>query len=1019
MAPEDCPDPRTLRRGARRIALWYAAAGAGWILASNELLARFATDPVWWMRIAILKGWLFIALSAALLYVLIRARVPWAQWRSARSQAGMLDGLALMRAIADGSTDAIFAKDLAGRYVLCNREASRVLGKPVQEVLGRDDTNLFPPSEAAAVMANDRRAIDDACVRTHEEVLSTVDGSAIYLATKGPLRDGTGRIVGMFGISRDITARKRAETALQDSEATQRALLEAMADGMFVAQDRRFVFANAALPRLLQRDPAAFAGLPVEAVVAPEHLETWIGRHEHPLTPDDESCPQDVVALLRPDGSRVWVELRASRLRYEGRPAILGVVRDITERRLAERALREAHELVQAVEDSVLDHMAVLDRDGVIVAVNAAWSRFAAENSADGRPAPRTGVGASYLRASAAAAGPHSEFAAQAHAGVLAVLRRECPHFRLEYPCPSDREPRWFQMSVTPLRTARGGAVVVHADVTARRLAEDALRAGEAQMRKLSLAVEQCPLGIVVTDMAGRIEYVNEAAARLGEGPPDPGTGSPQDGLVPSGVLLERLAAPRRALVAGQPWSGAFDRERRDGATQRLFLRAAPVRQPDGRVTHFLAILEDTTERDRIQAELERHRHHLQQLVAERTAQLQALNEALVERERFGRQIADSQPGLLAYWDPQRRCRFANRAYLEWLGRREDEVVGALYDDIMPPGRVGHNRALVDGALRGEAQRFQRVIDNGRSAPIHAMVTYTPDVVGGEVRGFLAQALDVGEIKQAELQLQRVNAELVVSRDRAEAANRAKSAFVANMSHEIRTPMNAIIGLAHLLRRDTREPVALERLSRLSDAGAHLLQVIDDILDLSKIEAGRLELERIDFSLAEVLDRCRAFVAERAEAKGLTLDIDARGAPDALHGDPTRLSQALLNLMSNAVKFTEAGSVRVRVETVAAAGDGVELRLSVRDTGIGIAADQLAGLFQAFAQADTSTTRRFGGTGLGLAITQRLAAMMGGEVGAASEPGTGSEFWFTARFDCPARPAAPCSPARPSSPSSP
>jgi CheY-like chemotaxis protein/HPt (histidine-containing phosphotransfer) domain-containing protein len=185
----------------------------------------------------------------------------------------------------------------------------------------------------------------------------------------------------------------------------------------------------------------------------------------------------------------------------------------------------------------------------------------------------------------------------------------------------------------------------------------------------------------------------------------------------------------------------------------------------------------------------------------------------------------------------------------------------------------------------------------------------------------------------------------------------------------------------------------------VADAADHLLEVINDILDLSKIDAGKLELEHTDFSMSALLARCRSFVAERAQAKGLELDICIDAVPDALRGDPTRLSQALLNLLSNGVKFTESGSVVLRVELLGHETGGLRLRFSVRDTGIGIASDKIGQLFTAFVQADTSTTRRFGGTGLGLAITQRLALMMGGEVGVSSEPGIGSDFWFTALLD--------------------
>ncbi|HET7528227.1 MAG TPA: ATP-binding protein, partial [Burkholderiaceae bacterium] len=243
----------------------------------------------------------------------------------------------------------------------------------------------------------------------------------------------------------------------------------------------------------------------------------------------------------------------------------------------------------------------------------------------------------------------------------------------------------------------------------------------------------------------------------------------------------------------------------------------------------------------------------------------------------------------------------------------------------------------------------------------------------------------------------RVESELVAAREQALQAAEAKASFLANMSHEIRTPMTAVIGLAHLLRRDDPRPSQAERLDKIHDAARHLSQIIDDILDLSKIESGKLRLEHTNFSLHAMLRRAEAMVAERARAKGLTIGVDDAGVPDRLRGDPTRLSQALLNLLSNAVKFTETGGIDVQVRAVPE-GDALRVRFTVIDTGIGIGPEQLDKLFTAFEQADSTTTRRFGGTGLGLAITRHLAQLMGGDVGVASEPGHGSRFWFEARL---------------------
>lgn len=240
-------------------------------------------------------------------------------------------------------------------------------------------------------------------------------------------------------------------------------------------------------------------------------------------------------------------------------------------------------------------------------------------------------------------------------------------------------------------------------------------------------------------------------------------------------------------------------------------------------------------------------------------------------------------------------------------------------------------------------------------------------------------------------------AELQEARRQADAANEAKSIFLANMSHEIRTPMHAILGFAHLMRRDTALPQQVERLDKIKSAGQHLLAVINDILDISKIEAQRMELEAVDFNLASVFDNVYSILSQLAYDKGLSFVFDRPAVSMWLKGDPMRLGQALLNYAGNAVKFTEKGSVALRVQVLEDDGASVLLRFEVQDTGAGISADTLDRLFLAFGQADASTTRNHGGTGLGLVITRRLAQRMGGDAGATSDCGSGSTFWFTAR----------------------
>jgi two-component system sensor histidine kinase/response regulator len=342
------------------------------------------------------------------------------------------------------------------------------------------------------------------------------------------------------------------------------------------------------------------------------------------------------------------------------------------------------------------------------------------------------------------------------------------------------------------------------------------------------------------------------------------------------------------ALSRGESWKGEFVNRRKNGQEYVEFALVSPIRQEDGRITHYLSIQEDITEHKRIGAELDRHRHHLEELVAERTHQLEDANRILSAQDR------------------------------------------------------------------------ERML---RQAEIAAL-----------------------------------NTNLALRADEAEAANRAKSAFLANMSHEIRTPMNAIIGQTHLLQCDELSSEQAQRLDKISQAAQHLLGVINDILDLSKIESGKLSMEVTDFSLPAPVVRPVALVSESARAKTLTLTTDVADLPELLRGDPTRLSQALLNLLSNAIKFTDVGSVTLTGRLIRDDSGGVFSRFEVQDTGIGIEPDKMDSLFQAFEQADSSTTRRFGGTGLGLAITKRLVEMMGGEIGVRSVPGEGSTFWFTARL---------------------
>jgi PAS domain S-box-containing protein len=350
--------------------------------------------------------------------------------------------------------------------------------------------------------------------------------------------------------------------------------------------------------------------------------------------------------------------------------------------------------------------------------------------------------------------------------------------------------------------------------------------------------------------------------------------------------------------------------------------------------------------------------------------------------------------------DLQGNCTFSNPSCLkllgysemeQLLGRNMHELIHYSYPDGRPMAMEECNiyRAFHEGR---EIHADDEVLWRRDGTSFPAEYWSYPQLVNGEVTGAVVTFVDIRDRKRAER-------EIVKAKESAEAASLAKSEFLANMSHEIRTPMNGVIGMTGLLLDSDLNDEQRRYAETVRTSGESLLGLINDILDLSKIEAGKLELETMDFDLRALLEDFAAMMALRAHDKGLELICaTAPDVPAYLRGDPGRLRQILTNLVGNAIKFTHSGEIAIRVSLVSEVGGEATVRFSVRDTGIGIPAGKEGFLFEKFTQEDSSITRKYGGTGLGLAISKELTEIMGGEIGVISEKGKGSEFWFTARF---------------------
>jgi PAS domain S-box-containing protein len=910
-----------------------------------------------------------------------------------------------------------FLIDDTGRMVRWNRRLAELTGTPDAQIGHMQATGFFAGDDVAGIAAAVRTAFDTGEVEVEAGILVAGGGVVPYLFTAKRTVIGDRAYIGGLGL--DISDRKQVARTLAEEATRRRILFEQSRDGIVVVDlEGAVVEANTAFADML-----GYAADEMQTL----HVWDWATRPREELLAEFAAIRSQgrtfETRQKRKDGRIIDVETSVSAVEANGRTLLYSVHRDISQRKQTERTLAEAgmflHE-TQAIA-RVGGWKANPQTDMLL------WTEEVFRLTGHPLDHPPAGL-AEGLRYYA------PEYLPALQRLLTAAWEQGTP-FSIETELISATGRRfWAELRCTGrIEGADGGADITGTiqDITERKQAETALRDREAV---LSAIVSQAGDAIELADLETfRFVEFNDASCNL--------LGYTRDEYhklsvfdiqaeIPEQELRERMSH----LPTGEAVSFETRHRRKDGGVIDAQVNVRLIELGGRR--HAVAIWSDISERKRVAAELDRHRHHLEEIVASRTAEIEAANHRLAMSDRrLSAMFAMSQKAntleerelLQMGIEEAVKLTASEIGYLHFVNDDQQTIAlytwsagtlqncTAAYDNHYPVSAAGMWADTVRFKHPVLHNDYQALPDRAGYPDGHAHLVRhlgVPLVENGVVHMLMGvgnKATDYDESDVSELQLigndlwaivrrRRAEVALAEAKEAAEAANVAKSAFLANMSHEIRTPMNGILGMASLMRRAGVTPQQKEQLDKIDMAADHLLGIINDILDLSKIEAGKFVLEEAPVVIESLVGNVRSILSERAREKGLTLQLEAEVLPRTLVGDPTRLQQALLNYATNAIKFSDQGSVTIRTRVLEDAADSTLLRFEVADTGIGIPPEALSRLFSAFEQADNSTTRKYGGTGLGLAITRHLAKMMGGEAGAESTPGAGSLFWFTARL---------------------